>query len=421
MGVFDFVTSGVKAVTAPITNETRAMVIRRSDELAHLVVYKWPNQNIIWGSQLNVRQDECAIFVRDNAVMGVIGMPGDVTVPSGLASAGGRVYTLESRNIPFLHKITDYMSGGNLFTAEIFFVKTTPIYNPPENKGLTFGDMFDPMEDPELGESFTLRINGSFILQIVDPVRFVTEYYGQAAGQTDNALVFGLARAKFKAAAKSVVGDIVNETQTSLGNFGRLRSLIKPRLEAGAPDLERIGCKVIELVDFNMSFTPEDNERYTEAKRELGSAQRKKRIARDEAEARQYAIDQAGGYQQYVAGQMMVGAGEGMAKGGGGGVASLGAQMAMGVGMAGAFAPFAQGMAQPQYAAPPAQAPAPAAAGGVIRCTHCNANVPPGKFCQECGSPMATPQRRFCTGCGKEVGSAKFCAGCGTPAPGAGA
>jgi membrane protease subunit (stomatin/prohibitin family) len=74
----------------------------------------------------------------------------------------------------------------------------------------------------------------------------------------------------------------------------------------------------------------------------------------------------AGNYSNYAAGEAMRGAGEGMAKGGANaGVAGLGAQMAMGVGMANNMMAGQMGMMQPQFPvggpAAPAAAAAPAA------------------------------------------------------------
>ena len=76
-----------------------------------------------------------------------------------------------------------------------------------------------------------------------------------------------------------------------------------------------------------------------------------------DAQAKQFELDQkfgqdaryvqqlAGNYQNYAAGQAMIGRGQGMAEHGvGGGVAGLGAQMAVGVGMGNVMA---GGMAQP--------------------------------------------------------------------------
>ena len=52
-----------------------------------------------------------------------------------------------------------------------------------------------------------------------------------------------------------------------------------------------------------------------------------------------------------------------------------------------------------------------------VACPKCNASVPMGKFCSECGTTLAVaPAKKFCSGCGVETGAAKFCANCGTPA-----
>ena len=106
--------------------------------------------------------------------------------------------------------------------------------------------------------------------------------------------------------------------------------------------------------------------------------------------------------------------------------------LGVGFGMAGMFQQQqAQGQGAPQ--SPPGQpqgqqpaggpgalqGTAPEAGGeGGITCPACNAAVSSGKFCAECGKPLA-PEKRFCPSCGVEVGAkAKFCAGCGTKMPG---
>ena len=51
-------------------------------------------------------------------------------------------------------------------------------------------------------------------------------------------------------------------------------------------------------------------------------------------------------------------------------------------------------------------------------CPHCNAKVDGGKFCAECGKPLAV-QKVACGQCGQEVPErAKFCPECGTPRSG---
>ncbi|HEY4120652.1 MAG TPA: zinc ribbon domain-containing protein, partial [Byssovorax sp.] len=176
----------------------------------------------------------------------------------------------------------------------------------------------------------------------------------------------------------------------------------------------------------------DDQQLLRDANKDRAAAKRGVGIAADTAKAKQFELDQkfgqdaryvqqlAGNWQNYAAGSAMIGAGQGMAQGGGdSGVAGLGAQMAVGVGMANMMHP---GAAQqgPQFSPPGvqpgAQAAAPTAAGGKVQCPKCNAQVPAGKFCQECGGTLAAPAKKFCSGCGTELGGAKFCANCGTAA-----
>jgi predicted amidophosphoribosyltransferase len=51
----------------------------------------------------------------------------------------------------------------------------------------------------------------------------------------------------------------------------------------------------------------------------------------------------------------------------------------------------------------------------VVTCPHCNARGAGGKFCAECGKPLAAA-KAHCTQCGTELApKARFCAECGTP------
>ncbi|MCO5970886.1 hypothetical protein [Actinoallomurus soli] len=52
-------------------------------------------------------------------------------------------------------------------------------------------------------------------------------------------------------------------------------------------------------------------------------------------------------------------------------------------------------------------------------CHHCHQESGGGKFCRNCGTPMAaapTALKKYCTNCGNQLGDAKFCSECGWPA-----
>lgn len=382
MGVFDFVKNGVGE-----------MMVARPDNLKGLIVYKHPNQNIPFYSQLTVDSDECAVFFKDGRVVGVLG-PGR--------------HTLQTQNIPFLNSIVTSFTGGNVLIAEVFFVKTSPIY------GVPFGGPIGDMLDPLTGEQVCPRIFGEMAVVITDPVRFVVNYSGQAA-TGGNDYVLNWIKGLFLNAVRTVLGELCEIEGKSVLQSMSLRQKLAQNFVQRCPDLNDIGVRVLQMGDYNINFSEEDKQRLQEANAEIAKAQRAVRIkqigvagAAADAQAKQFELDQkyqqdaryvqnlAGSYQAYAAGQAVMGAGQGMATHGvGGGIAGLGAQMAIGMGMA-------QGMAGPMMGPQFVPQHMQAAAAGVA----------PGAA----GAPGSVPGRkRFCTACGAETApTAKFCANCGT-------
>ena len=418
MGIFDFVKQG-----------TQEMCIARPDAMKQLIVYKHPDQTVPMYAQLTIDSDECAVFFKDGRVVGVLG-PGR--------------HTMQTSNIPFLGGIVDKFTGGNLFIAEVFFVKTAPV------RGVKFGGTLADLEDPMTSLIVSPRIFGEFAAQVVDPATFIVQYVGQAAAG-DNDAVLDWIKGQFMLGARTVIGQLCDQEQVSILKTAALTKQIGDRFLRECPELASCGLRVVQMGMFNLNFSEEDLKALKEFQATLAAKKRDIKVAQMDvsqagfegqakAAREQAVLDQkfqqdsryvqqlAGNYNNYAAGQAMMGAGQGMAKGeGGAGMGLMGAQMAVGVGMAnamgGGFQQGAQGAApqfQPQYGAPNpgASAPQPAGAQGLVACATCHQQVPPGKFCQECGGPIGA-MKKFCTGCGGELaGGAKFCAGCGTRAPG---
>jgi membrane protease subunit (stomatin/prohibitin family) len=390
MGVFDFVKNGV-----------REMMIARPDHFKQLIVYKHPDQNVPAWSQLTVDSDECAVFFKDGRVVGVL--------PPGR-------HTLSTQNIPFLNNIVNKFTGGDVFISEIFFVKTSPVRSIPF--GGPIGDMIDPLT----GEQVIPRIFGEFSLVVTDPVRFIVGYTGQAA-QGDNDAVLSWVKGLFMNGVKTTLGELCEVEQKSVLQAVSLTAKLSSAFVANAPDLNDIGVRILQMGQFNLNFSEEDRQRLVAANAEIAKANRGVKVAEAQARAKQFELDQkysqdaryvqnlAGNFQNYAAGQAMIGAGQGMATHGvDGGVAGAGIQMAMGVNMAnqmaGAMQPQPHSQPQPQFTP----------GGAQVTCSKCNTRQPGGKFCAECGNALAQA-KKFCTGCGQEVGAtAKFCANCGTSA-----
>jgi membrane protease subunit (stomatin/prohibitin family) len=252
-------------------------------------------------------------------------------------------HTLQTQNIPFLNNLINQFTGGDIFIAEIFFVKMQPL------RGLPFGGPLESMEDPILYEFVTPRIFGEYALVVTDPVRFVIGYHGQCAGSQDNDQILNWIKGKFFMSVKTVIGQICAQQQKSLLNLGGMSMEIAGRIQQSAPNCEEIGVKILEIGNFNINFAPEDQKLLREANQKRAEARRGVGISADTARAKQFELDQKfqqdarnaqhigtnPGWANYAAGAAMMGAGEGMAKGGGNtGVAQLGAQAAIGMGMA---------------------------------------------------------------------------------------
>ena len=409
MGVFDFVRNGV-----------REMMIARPDNLKHLLCYKHPDQNFPMYSQLTVDSDECAVFFKDGRVIGVL--------PPGR-------HTLHTQNIPFLNAIVNNFTGGQVFIAEIFFVRTTPKRNIP------YGDKLGDMVDPLTSEVVCPRVYGEFSIVVVDPVRFVVGYHGQSAqGDPDNDEWI---KHLFMVGVKTVLGEVCEVEGKSLLQVVSLTEKLVQAIMAKAPDLAEMGVKIMAMGAPNINFSDEDRSRLVSAQAEVAAVDRevKKKqklvaAAKAEAEARQFELDQkyaqdaryvqnlAGSYQGYAAGQALQGAGQGMAAHGvGGGIAGLGAQVGVGMAVGGAMGGgLAQQAAGLQF--PVGGQPGVVAGAAMATCPKCATRQPQGKFCSECGTALAQP-KKFCTSCGGEVtpATAKFCATCGASqvAPPAGA
>ncbi len=397
MGVFDFVKQGVQE-----------MMIARPDHLKNLIVYKHPDQNFPFWSQLTVDSDECAVFFKDGRVVGVL--------PAGR-------HTLSTQNIPFLNSIVNNYTGGQVFISEIFFVKISPIF------GVPFGGPVGDMLDPLTGEQVAPRIFGEVSVVVTDPVRFIVGYSGQAAAR-DNDAVLSWVKGVFLNGVRTTLGELCEVEGKSVLQAMSLRQKLAQQFVSHCPDLADIGVKILQMGDYQINFSDEDRERLKEANAEIARAQRAVKVkqigvagAQAEAQAKQFELDQkyqqdsryvqnlAGNYQNYAAGQAVIGAGQGMAEhgvGDGGSIAGLGVQMAVGANMANQLARPAQPQQAPQFPI--------GGGGGTTTCGKCGTAQPMGKFCSECGTPLAAV-KKFCTSCGGEVGAAaKFCPNCGTAA-----
>jgi membrane protease subunit (stomatin/prohibitin family) len=339
MGIVDFVKGGVQR-----------MMIARDDRHKDKVVFKHPDQQFPFWSQLTVDSDEVCLFFKDGQYVGALG-PGR--------------HTLQTQNIPFLNTLIDKFTGGNVFISELYFVTTRPLYNQG------FGGPIGSMRDPELDIRVNPRAFGTYSYKVADPVKFVLEFVGQT-GAADPERAMQWVRDQVLMGLKTTLTRLIKAGDMTMMDLGTAGPDVARAIVQDCPDLAKVGVVVLEIAKLNINLSDEDQARIDEFQDQIVQAKLEARkakigIAQAEAQAaqRQYQLDQEfanraryvnqldmGRYQQYAGAEAMMGMGEGMAQGGESAGAGLaGAGLAAGMGM-GAGMMYGGRMPQPGYPPP---------------------------------------------------------------------
>jgi len=348
------------------------------DDRKGQIVFKWPDVTIRRMSHAIVNADEVALFVNTGQVMQTMG-PGR--------------HSIDADELPGLGALIDFATGGNAYRAELYFVGTR------EYTSFKFGGRVDDVQDPRTGLVVTLRVFGDYALRVIDPARLITNLTATVDVTDNERIAAWVSDQLLKVLRTNVTTQVTANGWPILGLSVHSPEIEQAAITAANGQLEAYGIGLTRLGNFDINLAPED-------------AAQLKQLAKDTSYSQL-----AGGFGQYAAGEMALGAGQGMAQGGG---ATQGAFLAAGLGLGGGLGGMMQQPAAPAQQAPPPQAPAaapaPAPAPAGVACASCSTPNPAGaKFCMGCGQAVA-PAVKHCTECGTELpGSAKFCASCGTP------
>ncbi len=370
------------------------------DDRKNQIVYKWPDVSIRRYSKAIVNADEMALFVNTGKVIATMG-PGR--------------HEIDADELPGLGILIDAATGGRAYRAELYFVGTR------EYPGYTFGGRIDDVQDPQTGMIVTLRVFGDYSVQVKDPVALITNLTGTVNVADNESITGWVSDQLLKVMRTHMTVQIVRNGWPILGLSAYTPDIEKEVIAAANQQLQPYGVALIRMGNFDVNLSDTDEAQL-------------KTLAKDTAYSKL-----AGSFNQYAAGEMQIGAGEGMAKGG--------------AGVGGAFIAAGMGAAGQATAAQPGPTP-PAGPGFVgggagfagqqaaqqVECPNCHAENQSGaKFCASCGTSLApasvvcpncqtenTPGSKFCSSCGTaleskaEEAAPAVCASCGTElAPGA--
>ncbi|WP_063062920.1 SPFH domain-containing protein [Nocardia sienata] len=359
------------------------------------LVYKWPDVNIRRYSRAIVNADQTALFVKSGQVLGALG-PGR--------------HRIDADELPVLGALVDTLTGGNFYRAELYFVSSR------EFAGIKFGGRLADIADPVSEQIVTLRVFGEFALSVRDARQLITSLAGSTDLHDPAGIESWSADLLLKAMKVAVTQGVSQGEWPVLGLSGLLPEIEQAVVRQTNTALYEYGLRIPRLGNFDITLAPED-------------ADRLKRLAKDVTYIRL-----AGDFRQYAAGEMALGAGQGLASGHGhdGGFigAALGINALQQPGFAAAgntppppSSPWQQHQQvreeQSATALPPTAKPVALDPPAKPICTACATANPPGaKFCVECGTRFAPAEPARCRECDAELlPTARFCASCGTRRP----
>jgi len=209
------------------------------------LIYKYPSEDIVFGSQLIVQQGQIAIFVKN-------GMVCDVFYPGA--------YSLSTENLPILNKLIKLPFGGRTpFSAEIYFLNVTVRLDI--NWGTT-----DPIQliDPKYYVKLRIRAFGQMGLKVCDGITLFKELIGGM--QKADVIKFDKVKEYYRGIlvikAKSAIADaIITDGISALEISTQLESLSERVKEQISPEFERYGFNMTNFFIQSINFPDEDFEK----------------------------------------------------------------------------------------------------------------------------------------------------------------
>ena len=267
------------------------------DDRKGQIVFKWPDVTIRRFTHAIVNADEVAMFVNTGQVVQTMG-PGR--------------HQIDADELPGLGAVIDFATGGNAYRAELYFVGTR------EYTGFRFGGRIDDVQDRAAGLIVTLRVFGDYALRVIDPARLITNLTA-TVDVTDNERIAGwVSDQLLKVLRTNVTTQVVAQRLADPRPVRALRRRSsRPRSPRPTGSSRPTAIALTRMGNFDINLVAED-------------ATQLKQLAKDTSYSQL-----AGGFEQYAAGEMALGAGQGMAQGGG---ATEGAFLAAGLGLGGGLA-----------------------------------------------------------------------------------
>lgn len=203
------------------------------------LVWKFPSDEIVLGSQLLVNTSQEAIFRKNGKNM-------DIFPPGN--------FTLSTSNLPILGSLISLPFGGKTpFSAEVWFVNGTP------KRDLKWGTTAPiPLIDSRFGVPLNVRAFGQWGIQIVDSIIFVDQMVG-ARSFSDSSQIYEYFRGELIQDVSETISNDISSGAASVFDINAKLSSIGERVkQVFSLRLNKYG---IDLTNFSLdriSIPPEE-------------------------------------------------------------------------------------------------------------------------------------------------------------------
>lgn len=209
------------------------------------IIYKYPSDSLVLGSQLIVQEGQTAIFVKSGTVC-------DIFCPG--------TYTLSTANLPILNQFVQMPFGGQTpFSAEIYFINTT-------TKLDLYWGTSDPIQliDPKYYVKLRIRAFGQMGLKLTDYATFFKELIGGM--RQDDLVKFDKIKEFYRGLlvikVKSIISEtIINDKISALEITAKLEELSERVNEKISKEFNRYGFEVTNFYIKSINFPDEDFEK----------------------------------------------------------------------------------------------------------------------------------------------------------------
>lgn len=343
------------------------------------LIYKYPSDEFVLGSQLIVNQSQEALFLKGGKALDLFG-PG--------------THTLTTGNLPILKRLVNIPFGGKTpFSAEIYYVNTTARLDNKWGTSVPF-----QVTDPKYNIIMAVRAFGQYGITISDARLFITKIVGAVnsdhiSNHDDVRKYFnGLINTKIK----EVVSSYIIHRKISLLEITTYLGELSEFCQSAINDeFNRFGIDLHNFYIESVNFPNNDIDKLKEA------LERKSELTvLGEDYYRQRSFDVLEKLAENEAAGSAANAGIGLGMG-------LGAGTAAGSALA--------DLARNLQVAPDAPSVSRREASNSIVCNKCSRkNAPDSKFCGNCGDPFDHSMK--CHNCHEELpAGSKFCGQCGQP------